>query len=212
MNIKWLALFGLVFGLITCTPKVAEEVAKTTVKTPEKSIALDEDLSPCPKFKDAPDPDQAEDNYVLYRDFLKANNLPRAFELWKKVYTVSPAADGKRNTVYSDGIFFYEFFITQTEDSIKREEYIDAVFELYDQIEGCYPQAGGYVDARRAFDYYYKYPNRKSKIEIYKLFKKSIDRDGLKVNDFALNPFTALLVELQQEGVIDNTEAKNMRY
>jgi hypothetical protein len=208
MNIKWLVLLGLVLGLMMCTPKITEEVAKTPVTTPKKTTELEEDLSPCPKFKDAPDPDQAEDNYVLYRDFLKANNLPRAFELWKKVYAISPAADGKRNTVYSDGIFFYEFFITQIEDSIKREEYIDAVFDLYNQIEVCYPQAGGYVDARRAFDYYYKYPNRKSKVEIYKLFKKSIDRDGLNVNDFAINPFTALLVELQQEEVVDNAEAQ----
>ncbi|NJK83514.1 MAG: hypothetical protein HC912_06510 [Saprospiraceae bacterium] len=155
-----------------------------------------------------PIPDQAEDDYVLYRDFLKANDLAQAFELWQKVYAVAPAADGKRNTVYSDGIFFYEFFISQTEDSLKREAYIDAIFELYDQIENCYPQAGSYVDARRAFDYYYKYPNRKSKIEIYELFKKAIDREGLKVNDFAINPFTALLVDLQQEEAIDKAEAK----
>ena len=79
-----------------CTPKpqnlllltIKEEVA-TTVKPPKQQ----ETLSPCPKFKDAPNPDDAETHYVLYRDFLKVNEWNKAFQMWKKVYEVSPAAD-----------------------------------------------------------------------------------------------------------------------
>ncbi len=196
------ALFVML--LITCTPKVVEEVV-TTPEPEEKPV--DENLSPCPKFTDAPDPDGIMDTYVLYRDNLKLNNLDKAFEQWKQVYEVAPAADGKRNTVYSDGIYFYEFFIRQTQDKATKEQYIDAVFEMYDQLEACYPE-GGYVNARRAFDYYYKYPDRKSKLEIYELFKQAIEEDGMKTNDFVINPFTSLLVELYQEEKISEAEAK----
>ncbi|MEM9888413.1 MAG: hypothetical protein AAF849_21140 [Bacteroidota bacterium] len=198
-------LFFLFSLLATCTPKVAEEVATTEPKPAEKSV--EEGLSPCPKFSDAPNEEELLDTYVLYRDALKLNQLDRAFELWKKVYEAAPAADGKRNTVYSDGIYFYEFFIRQTEDEATKEEYIDAVFEMYDQLEACYPE-GGYVNARRAFDYYYKYDDRKSKKEIYELFKKAIEIDGLKTNDFVINPFTSLLVELYFDKEIKEAEAK----
>lgn len=209
MQIKWFALFGLLgLLLITCTPKVAEEVSEVVETAPVKEEPQDENLSPCPKFSDAPDPDQAEEDYVLYRDNLKFNRLDVAFDYWQKVYKVAPAADGKRNTVYSDGIYFYEFFLSQTTDSVQKAAYIDAIFDLYDQIATCYPEATGYVNARKGFDYYYKYDDRKTKEEIYTYFKKAIDQDGLKVNDFAINPFTALLVELHQAKKIDDAEAK----
>ncbi|NJK83513.1 MAG: hypothetical protein HC912_06505 [Saprospiraceae bacterium] len=56
ISIKWLFLLGLMFGLVMCTPKVAEEVTKITTQPPVQSEETDADLSPCPKFKDAPNP------------------------------------------------------------------------------------------------------------------------------------------------------------
>jgi len=206
--LKTTPLLFLLLVLVTCTPKVAEKVA-TTEPEPKPS-PQEEGLSPCPKFSDAPNKEELLDTYVLYRDALKINELDRAFQLWKKVYKAAPAADGKRNTVYSDGIFFYEFFIREADkagDKAAKEQYIDAVFEMYDQLEECYPE-GGYVNARRAFDYYYKYDNRKSKKEIYELFKKAIEEDGMKTNDFVINPFTSLLVELYFDKEIEEAEAK----
>ncbi|MEM9849997.1 MAG: hypothetical protein AAF847_19055 [Bacteroidota bacterium] len=205
-NVIYLLTFLSLLLFTTCTPKVAEEVVTSEPEPAEKPV--EEGLSPCPKFSDAPNQDEVMDNYVLYRDALKVNQLDRAFELWKKVYEVAPAADGKRNTVYSDGIYFYEFFIRQTTDETTKAQYIDAVFEMYDQLETCYPEGGGYVNARRAFDYYYKYTDRKSKEEIYELFKKAIEVDGLKTDDFVINPFTSLLVELYFDEKIDQKEAK----
>ncbi len=209
MQKRWLSLFGFLgLMLTTCTPKIVEEVTEVN-KTPSiKEEIVDENLSPCPKFSDAPNPDQAEEDYVLYRDNLKFNRLDKAFDYWQKVYKVAPAADGKRNTVYSDGIYFYEFFLSQTTDSTQQAAYVDAIFELYDQIKTCYPETAGYVNARKGFDYYYKYDDRKTKEEVYNYFKKAIDQDGLKVNDFAINPFTALLVELHEAEKIDDAKAK----
>ena len=195
-------LLSTVFLLPSCTPKTTEVVTEVTEKPPSPEPPAVK-LSPCPKFTDAPDQDEAETNYVLYRDFLKAKDYKESYSYWKKVYQVAPAADGQRNTVFSDGIFFYETFLYETKDS----SYIDSIFIMYDQIEKCYPE-GGYVNGRRAFDYYYKYPNRVSKVEIYELFKKSIDEDGLEANDFVINPFTALLTELHDSTLVSDEEAR----
>lgn len=202
---NWLFLAGLGF-VVACTPKTTEPVV---AKQPEVSepAPVDENLSPCPKFSDAPNPDEAETNYVLYRDFLRADDYDKAYELWKKVYEVAPAADGQRNTVFADGIRFNQRFIAETKDTAQWEPYIDRIFELYDQIQQCYPE-GGYIQARKAFDLYYKYRWRASKLEIYELFKESIEIDGEEVQDFVINPFTSLLVELYFDEKISMEEAQ----
>lgn len=188
-----------------CTPKTSEATAESPVEAPTPKPE-EENLSPCPKFRDAPVPDDAETNYVLYRDFLRARDYTQAFELWKKVYSVAPAADGQRNTVYADGIFFYERLANGAETDEERNQFIDIIFELYDQINECYPE-GGYIDGRKAFDLFYKYPDRATKEEVYALFKKSIDTDGMKTQYFVLNPFTSLLVDLYFDGKVDQAEA-----
>lgn len=200
--------FCLIIVLLgACTPKTTEPVTEpkekpTTITPPEE----EEDLSPCPNFTDAPDPDQAETNYVLYRDFMKVNDWDGAHKLWKEVYAEAPAADGRRNTVFADGIRFYEYFISQTQDTMLQQAYVDTIFMIYDGISRCYPE-GGYVPARKGFDLFYKYRNRNSKKEIYDLFKQAIDTDGMDTDDFVLNPFSSLLVDLYDAGEINQEEA-----
>ncbi len=189
-----------------CTPKTGEKTqAEEVSQTQPSQPVQEENLSPCPKFSDAPNPDEALENYVLYRDFIKAGEWDKAYAYWQKVYPVAPAADGKRNTVLADGIRFMEHFYAQSGG--QDDSYVDRIFELYDQIDRCYPE-GGYIAARKAFDLYYKYPDRASQMEKYQLFKKALDTDGLDAPDFALNPFTSLLVELYFEDKIPMAEAR----
>ena len=211
MNLKnFTLLCGIGMMLFSCPTKTVEEaqqVPEESQPTVTKPPVPEEELSPCPKFTDAPNPDQTSTDYVLYRDFLKAREWDQAFSYWEKVYNVAPAADGVRNTVYADGIRFYQHFMSQSKDSIKNESYIDRIFELYDEIENCYKQ-GGYIAGRKAFDLYYKYPNRASRQEIFQLFKASFDEDGLDTQDFVINPFTALLIEMYFEDKISIPEAQ----
>jgi tetratricopeptide (TPR) repeat protein len=144
---------------------------------------------------------------VLYRDFLRVEEWDQAYNYWKKVYAVAPAADGQRNTVIADGITFMEYFMSKEQDAAKRNLYVDTVFMLYDKLDECYSK-GGYMEGLKAFDYYYKYPERATKMEQYNLFKASIDQDGEKANDFIINPFTSLLVELHLDGQIPMEEAQ----
>lgn len=204
-------LFAGVMSFMACTPKVAEdakkqEKPKTTVTTQPATNA--QALSSCPKFSDAPNPQKATETHVLYRDFIKQKNYDEAFKLWQEVFAVAPAADGLRNTQYVDGIKIYEHFISKETDEAKKKAYENKIFELYDGLEKCYPKDASYVAGKKAFDLYYKYPNRVPDTEKYKLFKKALDTGGKDVPDYLINPFTDLLVKQQESGQVSNDEAK----
>ena len=190
------------FLLFACTPKTQQQTTETKpTKAPEQEVAK----NPCPTFKDAPNPDFVLEEFVLYRDFMKVNDFDHAWPKWQYVFKHAPAADGKRTSVFTDGMRFYEHFITK--DSTKKDEYIAEIFKLYDEMEKCYPE-GGLVTGLKAFDYFFKYPDRISKEEQYKLFKKSIEMDEGVPRYFILNPFTSLLVDLTLDEKIPTGEAQ----
>jgi tetratricopeptide (TPR) repeat protein len=60
----------------------------------------------------------------------------------------------------------------------------------------------------KAFDLYYKYQDRATKEEVFAMFKEAMDTDGLKTADFVINPFTALLIEMYDQGKVSDEEAK----
>jgi tetratricopeptide (TPR) repeat protein len=201
---KNLPILFLFATLVACTPKTTQPVTETK-PAPTKPAEPETRKAKCPTFKEAPNPDKALEEFVLYRDFMKANDWTGAFDKWKYVYSVAPGADGNRATVFTDGIKFYERFISQ--DSAKKQEYLAEILRIYDAMDKCYPD-GGYVTGLMAFDYFFKYPILLSKEEQYKMFKKSIEMDGGKPRYFILNPFTALLVELTLEEKVPVAEAQ----
>ena len=198
-------IFLLIFiGIFGCTPKISQPVAETQNEAP---VVAKQEAGPCSTFDQASDKETAMNAHVIYRDFLRANNYEEAFPYWERAYQLAPGADGKRNTHYADGIKFYEHFLSQEEDPEKRKEYVDRIFAFYDEIEACYGEEG-YVSGLKAFDLYYKYKDRSTKDEIYKLFTKSMNIDGMKANYFILNPFTDLLVRRFQAEEIPMPEAQ----
>ena len=101
-----------------------------------------------------------------------------------------------------------EYFWTQETDSLKKDEYAKNVLRLYDEVIECYGKEG-YVIGRKAFDLYYKYNGFASELEIYEMFKRSVDLEGDNTQAFILNPFTALLTNLVLEEAIPNEEASH---
>ena len=197
------------FTLASCTPKVTQPATNpTTVAKPTKPKPAAENLSSCPKFSDAPNPDDASDNYVIYRQLIKAKEMDESMKVWRKVYAVSPAADGKRSTVFTDGIAFYNDLIQRFPE--RRKSYGDTIIQLYEEARQCYP-GDGYMMAIQGFDSYYTYPGTATDDEIYALFKESIEIDGPeKLNYFVINPMSKLVVEQHREGKIEAAEAKQM--
>lgn len=188
-----------------CTPKVVEETVE-----PEKPVVVEptEPLSPCKKFSDNPNSSDLEDKYVIYRDFLKVGQYQESFDMWKEVYEKAPAADGRRWTVFTDGVYYYEYFISQESDPQKREAYIADVLRLYDEIADCYPEQSAYAEANKAFDLYYKYPNAVDEDTKYALFKDVVDKRGMDTYVYVLNPFTKLMADRFLQGKIDTVEAR----
>ncbi|SEP64263.1 tetratricopeptide repeat protein [Neolewinella agarilytica] len=198
------------FAVLACTPKAAgpassdSSASQTTTPKPVKPV--DDNLSPCQKFSDTSNPDEAETQYVIYRQMLKAKEMDKAFETWQKVYANSPAADGRRPTVYTDGVAFYNNFIQQ--DPSKQQEYGAKIIELYEEARRCYP-GNGYMAAIQGFDSYYTYPGTATDEEVYALFKESIEIDGPeKLQYFVINPMSSLVVKMHREDKIDEAEAK----
>lgn len=213
MNLRYLHYFLsaclLTLLCFTCTPKAAAPVA-TTPTTPATTTPkpVDENLSPCPKFTDTSNPDNAETNYVIYRQLLKAKDMVESMKVWRKVYATSPAADGKRATVYTDGIAFYHDLIAKF--PAKQKVYGDSIVALYAEARRCYP-GDGYMAAIQGFDSYYTYKGTATDDEIYALFKESLDIDGPeKLNYFVINPMSRLLVDAHKEGKVTDEEAKEV--
>lgn len=201
--------FALLFG---CAPKATTTPTTTAPSTnpaPAAPPANDEkQLSPCKKFSDAPDPDQAETDYVIYRQMLKAKEYDEAFKRWQTVYANSPAADGKRPTVYSDGVTFYNRLLQQ--DTSKREAYGSRIIELYEESRRCYP-GNGYMSAIQGFDSYYTYKGTATDDEIFALFRESMAIDGPdELQYFVINPMSSLTVQQHKDGKITDAEAKEI--
>ncbi len=200
-------LFVLVLFMTHCTPKVTESTETTEVEVDRPEP--DENLSPCRKFQDNNNSGDLEDKYVIYRDFKKVNQFSESFDMWKEVYENAPAADGKRWTVYSDGIDYYDHFLSTETDEAKRSLYIDNILKLYKEMGDCYPQQKDYAQASLAFDLYYKYPDKRTDEEKYQLFKEVIDKKGMDAYVFVLNPFTKLMADGFLRGEIDTAEARH---
>lgn len=195
--------------IIACSssgPTVVEEQKPTTPTKPEAPVS-DKPLSPCTKFSDVTNGEELLEAYVLARDFIKAKDYDMAFPYWEKVYRGAPAADGQRNTVFVDGITLYEQKLAQATDESERNAIVDRIFEIYDEMDKCYGQ-DGYVPGKKAFDLYYKYPERATKDEIYSLFKSSLVKDGEDAYFFIINPFTATVIDQLNEEKITLEQAQ----
>ena len=206
-----LAAAAILLMVAACTPKAPVADTKPTADEPSPTVADTAEptveLSPCPNWTQLPNSDQVSDNYVIYRDFLRTGEVDKAYDLWQGVYEVAPAADGQRNTVITDGIYFAQYYASQTQDPAEQAQYRDQVFGYYDQLEECFP-ADGSMTGRKAYDYFYTYPGTISDKEVYDLFKQAIAEDGMEVGDYIINPMSSLLVDLHEAGELTEEQAK----
>ncbi|PHI21001.1 hypothetical protein CEQ90_04760 [Lewinellaceae bacterium SD302] len=192
-------------GAVTSSEASDSQDNSTSTSTSTATSSANENLSPCPKFDDSPNSDRLSDDYVIYRQMMKTKDYAEAFPRWKNVYENAPAADGKRNTVYLDGVTLYQDLATRFPD--RANGIGDTIQLLYAQARECYPD-DGFTAAMQGFDGYYKYPENTTHREVFDLFRESIDKDGDELEYFIINPMSSLLVEMHDTGYIDDTEAR----
>ncbi len=210
MNFKLLLSFSALVILVSlaCSPKIVEKPTEEEKPKEVTPPVTDEKLSDCVKFFEAPDPDEAETAHVLYRDLLKKKNYDEALPLWEKAYKMAPAADGKRDYHFLDGIKIYKHYYTAETDAAKKKEFADKIMDLYDEATKCYPENAMTYTGLKGFNMYYTFGGETSKVDAYNTFKKVIDSEGEKTPDFVLNPFSSLLRERFNNKEISVDEAK----
>ena len=215
MNFKTIQCVYFLFGLLffaACSPRITPELQEKRAKAVSQDTAtqvLKDSLSNCVKFEDIKNSEEALEAYVLYRDFFKLNQYEQALPYWRKVYRMAPAADGQRYVVFTDGVYLFEYLSREAGDDAIKHQYIDTLLTLYDEAIECYPAYEGFLMARKAYDVYYKYPKtytQKQKLNMFIHAGKLLE-DELPY--FVINPFTALLVESFQDGIIDTTQTRD---
>jgi len=178
----------------SCTPKVTAPVVKKETPPPPPPKNQGQ-ASTCAKFSDAQNPEGIKTAHVLYRDFIKQNQIDEAIPYWEKAYKAAPAADGYRDYHFLDGVKIQEHMIKTETDASKLAALKSRIFELYDEAAKCYPDKASLYNGLKAFKLYYTYPDQATENEKYEMFKEVIDQDGDKTADFVINPFTALLLD-----------------
>lgn len=123
--------------------------------------------SQCATWNDLSNKAEIEEAHVLYRDFYKQENYDKAFPYWKKAYNAAPAADGKRDLHFANGIEMYLAKYKSETDEAKKTELRKTVVDMYDQWVECVNAGSitllntdmkkyvGYIRGREAFNMYY---------------------------------------------------------
>ncbi|MBK8627582.1 MAG: hypothetical protein IPN86_19065 [Saprospiraceae bacterium] len=124
----------------------------------------------CENWIGKPTQTDAENAHSIYRQALKAGDYTTAFENWQIAYKLAPAADGKRDYHYTDGVLLYKNMLANVADEKTKAEYHAQITKLYDQAIACYQSKSittkngtedelnakiGYLYGRKAYDMFY---------------------------------------------------------
>jgi hypothetical protein len=124
----------------------------------------------CETWIGKPTQTDAENAHSIYRQALKANDYTTAFENWQIAFKLAPAADGKRDYHFTDGVLLYKHLLTTTTDEKTKAMYHAKIIEMYDQAISCYQnkaislkvdteealkQRIGYLYGRKAYEMFY---------------------------------------------------------
>ncbi len=93
----------------------------------------------CEPWQGSADRENLMNSYVIYRDLLKEGDHEKAFRYWEIVYKRAPAADGERNTVYSDGIKFYIDQFNRKKRRKRKKVLVKSIHRLIAEQQQCYP-------------------------------------------------------------------------
>ncbi len=141
----------------------------------------------------------AKEEHVIYTNFLGQEKFEEAFLLWEKLFKVvqvptivRQGKEKKLSTHFQDGIQMHLHFAEETTDATKKQEHINQIIELYDQMATCL----GEKSDNRAYEgynlYYLEYDSKK----VIEFFEKSMELGGNKTMSMVLSPTAILTVYL----------------
>ncbi len=111
-------------------------------------------IAECKTWNDSPQKEEGENQHSIYRPLVRNQNYERAFPHWQKAFDIAPAADGKRDYQYEDGISIYKHFLETATEDAKKEEYKQKILELYRGMISCYES--GIIEVKECDELCYK--------------------------------------------------------
>lgn len=178
--------------------------------------------SQCANWMNSDLREDAENAHSIYRQALKTDDFKLAFEYWQHAYEIAPAADGRRDYHYMDGIKLYKLKIKEATDEAQKKEYIDVILNLYDAAIACYEARGikmncstdecynkkiGYLLGRKAYDMFYEFRSPYSKT--LEVLRRSIDLSGNDSEYIVFAPLASIVVYNYEKGKMTAEEARN---
>ena len=121
-------------------------------------------------------------NISLYREVFRQNNYKEAYKPWKAVVDSCPMST---KYIFTNGPVILEYMIKEEKDSVRKEAYIQELFDLFDLRIKCYPPDEAYTLGRIGV-YMMKYrPADYKKAREY--MEKSIELGGTETSPQVLD-------------------------
>ncbi len=173
-------------------------------------------------WNDSPQKDAAENAHTIYRQALKSKDWAIAYENWNTAYTIAPAADGKRDYHFIDGVKLYINKFQNETDEAKKTEYKEKINKLYDEAIQAYENGDvvpskcvgnpeciqskiGYVLGRKGFDMFYTLNESYSKN--LKVLDQAIEKSGNDIEYTVFEPLSTIVVYQFEKGKMDKEKA-----
>ncbi len=188
-------------------------------------LALSINLSAqCGTWEGSPKKGEAEDAHTIYRQALKTEDYAMAFENWEKAYAIAPAADGKRDFHYTDGIKLYLNKWSNEEDAAKKAEYVDIILKLQAEAveclktggitlscEGesdCYTKRMGYLQGRLAYNMFYTLNTKYS--QTLEQLEGAVRNSGNDAEYIVFAPYANIAVFNFEKKLMTKEEVRNI--
>ena len=175
----------------------------------------------CESWEGHPQQEDGENAHSIYRQAIKGKEWDTAFEYWQQAYEIAPAADGKRDYHYTDGVILYVNMFKNETDEAKKAEYVGIIDGLYNDAIACYESKSitlkcgdsdeciqkriGYLQGRRAYEMFYSLASPYSKnLEV---IDKAFEASGLDTEYIVFDPLSRIVVWEFQKGRMDKDQA-----
>ena len=174
----------------------------------------------CNTFTEAESQTNAQENHVLYRDAVKAKDYDGAFGYWEKAYAMAPAADGKRDVHFTDGVKIFLHKFKNEQDEAKKKEYGEKIVSLYDQGIECLAAGTiklpktpadtriAYLRGRQGYTMFYDLRTPYTQTE--KVLAESVEKGGNNTEYIVLLPYATVVTYMYANEKMEAEKAREI--
>ncbi len=172
----------------------------------------------CESWNNSPKQREAMEAHALYRQEMKTKNYELAFKYWQKAFELAPAANGKIDYHFIDGIELFKNKYKKATDKAKKTEYLNKIYKMYDQAVECVlsgaikksgytpDQRAAYLRANQAYDMYYEFDAPDNRL--LSVLSEALERGGNAFEYYVMNIYADVLVREYAKEDVSKEEAR----